>query len=357
MVSAIVLAGGYATRLRPLSLTKPKPLLPVLGKPLLDYILDSVERANPRNTFLSLRVMANKIVAHVTKEGRNVIPVIEKERLGDAGPLKVIYENYKLDENTLVLNGDVYFETDLKAVVDFHESKGCDATIVGTEVEDPRRFGVLVTEGDRVVELLEKPKFPPTNLINSGIYVFKSELFKEIRGQSIARNFVTDLLKNGRAVCVYKYKGIWADIGKPEDYLNLNFKLLIEKYPRGYASPNAKVSERANLTPPYYVSEDVEVREEVEVYNSILGKGVYLGEGSRVQDSLLMDNVRVDKYSFVNFSIIGESSKIGKRVRIESSILGDEVEIYDNVLLNEGTIVLPFKEIGESVYDKNKIIL
>jgi mannose-1-phosphate guanylyltransferase len=357
MVSVIILAGGYATRLRPLSLTKPKTLLPILGRPLLDYILDEVERLEPKGVFLSLRVMANKIVSHVTMGRRNVVTVIEKERLGDAGPLKLIFENYKLNDVTLVLNGDVYFETDLREVVKFHESEGCDATVVGKEVEDPRRFGVLVTDGIYLKDIFEKPKIPPGNLVNTGIYVFNSALLKEVNGQSIARNFLPYLLKTNRRICVYRYNGIWADIGKPEDYLELNFRLLVEKHPKGFVSENSRVSERASLTPPYFIGERTEVREDSEVFNSVIGIGCYLGEGSRVQDSLLMNGVKVEKYSLINFSILGDNVTVGKRARLESSILGDEVEVYDNVLLNEGTIVLPNKEISESVYDRHKIIL
>ena len=357
MISAIVLAGGYATRLRPLSLTRPKPLLPVLAKPLIDYILDSVERAEISNVFVSLRVMANKIVSHLMKEKRNVIPVIEQERLGDAGPLKLIYNNYKLGDTTVVLNGDVYFETNIKDVVDFHQSKGCDATVVGTKVEDPRRFGVLLTEGYRLVEILEKPKSPPSNLINAGIYVFNSELFRLIEGKSIARDFLTSLLRSNKNVCVYEYDGIWADIGRPEDYRDLNLKLLASRFPRGYIAEGAKVSERAELRAPYFIPERTTVEGEAEVFYSVLGHENVVSSGARVAESVLLDKVNVGKFSTVNSSILGEGVSLGKRCWVESSILGDEVEVYDNVFLNEGTIVLPNKEISEPVFERHKVIL
>ncbi|MBB5253849.1 nucleotidyltransferase family protein [Sulfurisphaera ohwakuensis] len=357
MVSAIVLAGGYATRLRPLSLTKPKALLPILDKPLLDYILDSLEIAGINEVYLSLRVMADKILSHIEGENRKVIPVIEKERLGDAGPLKLISQRYNLSDDVLVIYGDIYNELDIKSLLRFHEKEGCDATIVGKPVEDPRRYGVLITEGERLVQIIEKPKNPVSNLINAGIYVFKKKVLEKIDGQSIAKNFLPKLLSDNTCIAVYKYDGLWMDIGVPSDYIRINLQLLSLKYPKGYINEEAKVSEKVNLIPPYYISSGVNISEDSFIFNSIIGKNTSIGNGVYIDQSILMEDVKVDSFSYIRDSILGDKDNLGKWVRLDSVILGDEVVIYDGVFVNRDTIILPYKEVNESVYDKGKIIL
>jgi len=362
MVSAIVLAGGYATRLRPLSLTKPKALLPILGMPLLDYILSSLE-STPQidKIYLSLRVMADKIVEHIRKDGedkRNVIPVIEPTRLGDAGALKyILTQQNDLSDDVLVVYGDIYNEVDYNKLLDFHQSKGCDATIVGTQVEDPKRYGVLLVDGDRLIQIIEKPKAPISNLINAGVYVFKKKLLEKIDGISISKDFLPRLLTNGTCITVYPYRGLWMDIGVPSDYMRINLELLALKYPKGYIDKDAKVSEKAILKPPFYIGEGSVIGEDTIIRNSIIGKSGNVGKGCYIEESILMDDIRVGDFTLIKGSIIGDKNTVGKWSRIEDSILGDEVTVYDTVLINKDTVILPYKEVTESVHDKGKIIL
>ncbi|BCS91580.1 NDP-sugar synthase [Metallosphaera javensis (ex Sakai et al. 2022)] len=357
MVSAIILAGGWATRLRPLSLTKPKPLFPVLGKPIIDYTLDALDRANIHDVYISLRVMADNIIKHVEKGGRKVTFVVEEEPLGDLGPLKYISEKYNLDDEVLVIYGDVYMEVNFNEILSLHRSTECGATVMSAEVEDPQRYGVLYTEGDRLIQIVEKPSNPLSKQINAGVYVFDKKLFSMINGKSIARHFLPKVLQQN-CVSVYNYQGVWADIGIPSDYLRLNFDLLRIKYPRGFVSDRAKVSERAELNPPYFIMDEVTVGDACVDSNAILGRGSSIGNGSYVGESLLMDKVRVGENSFLKNVIVGDNSKIGKWNHIrERTILGEEVVTGDGVLLNRGTIILPYKEVSEPVYREGKIIL
>ncbi|AOL16062.1 mannose-1-phosphate guanylyltransferase [Sulfolobus sp. A20] len=362
MVSAIILAGGYATRLRPLSLTKPKALFPLLNRPIIRYTLDSLIDSDVNDIYLSLRVMADKIINYLKNSNLldKVKIEVENEPLGDAGPLRVLSEKYNLDEDVIVIYGDVFSEVNIKSLLDFYYKKSCDAVIVGVEVDDPRRYGVLYTENDILVELIEKPRRPISNLINGGIYIFKKELFESIRvPSSISRNFLPNILKSNKCIAVYKYSGIWADIGVPDDYLKLNFKLLIEKYPKGYIGPSAKVSESSTLIPPYYIGQDNVIKEDAYLSShTILGDNVKIGRGCYISESILMNNVEVKDYTFVTGSIIADKSRIGKWNHVlEGSILGEEVITGDGILINKGTIILPNKEVNEPIYDRDKIIL
>ncbi|QGA54886.1 NTP transferase domain-containing protein [Sulfolobus sp. E5-1-F] len=361
MVSAIVLAGGYATRLRPLSLTKPKALFPILNKPILGYILENLTNSGIVDIYLSLRVMADKIIDYL--KGINMLDKVkievEDEPLGDAGPLRLISEKHNLDDDVLVIYGDIYSEIDMKSLLDFYYKKNCDAVIVGTEVQDPRRYGVLYTENDILVELIEKPKKPISNLINAGVYIFKKSLFKLVdTPSSISKDFLPKLLRT-KCIAVYKYHGIWADIGIPDDYLRLNFEVLVQKYPKGYINSSAKVSEKCTLIPPYYIGSKNVIEDDVYITsNTILGNDVEVGKGTYISESILMNKVKVKEYTYISGSIIADKSKIGRWNHIlDGSILGEEVITSDGVLINRRTIILPNKEVKEHVYDKGKIIL
>ncbi|QKQ99488.1 NDP-sugar synthase [Metallosphaera tengchongensis] len=357
MVSVIILAGGWATRLRPLSLTKPKPLFPVLGKPIIDYTLDSLERAGMEDIYISLRVMSDKIAKHVESQGRKVKLVVESEPLGDLGPLKYISEKYPLDEEVLVVYGDIYMETDFRELLAFHEVSDCQATVMATEVEMPQRYGVLYTNDNKLIQIVEKPSNPLSRQINAGVYVFDKRTFSLIGGKSIAKNFIPKVLQQG-CVSVYKYNGLWADIGIPSDYLKLNFDLLRRKHPKGFISSSAKVSEKAELIPPYFIADNSVVEESLIDSNTIIGTGSRIECCSYLGESLLMPNVVVGRNSFLKNVIVGDNSKIGRWNHIrESSILGEEVVTGDGVLLNRGTIILPYKEVSESVFKEKRIIL
>ncbi|MEM0113677.1 MAG: NDP-sugar synthase [Metallosphaera sp.] len=357
MVSAIILAGGWATRLRPLSLTKPKPLFPVLGRPILDYTLDSLDRAGIQDIYISLRVMADKIIKHVENQGRKVKFVIEDEPLGDLGPLKLISERNNLDDEVLVIYGDVYMEVDFNEILSVYRSMDCEATLLSAQVNNPQRYGVLYTEGDKLIQIVEKPSNPLSNSINAGVYVFNKKLFSMISGKSIARHFLPKLLQKG-CVSVYKYNGVWADIGIPSDYLRLNFELLRRRYPRGYISEKALIDERTNLTPPYFIMDNVKIRNSYVDSNTILHTGVTVLEGSYISESLVMNNAEIGQSSFLKNVIVGDNSKIGRWNHIrEGSILGEEVITGDGVLLNKETVVLPYKEISDPVYKERRIIL
>lgn len=358
MVSAVILAGGYATRLRPLSLTKPKALFPILGKPILEYILDGLDRAEIDNVYISLRVMADKILNYLSSRQKKVIPVVEKEPLGDAGALKFVSQKANLSDIILVVYGDIYTEVNFRDLISFHEKNGCKATIMATEVEDPRRYGVLLTDNDKLTEIIEKPKSPVSNLINAGVYVFNKDLLKLISGESISKNFIPKILEN-ECITVYKYSGVWADIGKPEDYIKINFELLSKKYPKGYIAENAKISESASLIPPYYISSNSIVKENSYIdSNSILGKNVIVNDRVYIGESLIMDYVSIGSSSYIKGAIIADKCRLGKWNYIaDGTILGEEVITHDGILLNRNSIILPNKEVTEPIYKEDKIIL
>ncbi|EZQ06973.1 mannose-1-phosphate guanylyltransferase [Candidatus Acidianus copahuensis] len=359
MVSAILLAGGYATRLRPLSLTKPKALFPVLGKPIIEYILEGLQRAQIEDIHFSLRVMYSKINDYIASKGIKAKIAVESEPLGDAGALKYVNSLNRLDDTILVVYGDIYSEVDFNDFLKFHDEHECPITIMGTKVEDPRRYGVLVTnDDDKLEEIIEKPKNPVSDIVNAGVYAFKKSVLDKIDGPSISKNVLPKAL-NSMCISVYKYDGIWADIGVPRDYMRLNIELLSKKFPKGFISTEAKVSEKAELTPPYYISEGSIVTENSYIdSNTVLGRRVRVDMGSYVGESIIMDDVEIGMSSYLSGVIVADKCKIGKWNRIsEGTILGEEVLTYDGIMCNRDTIILPNKEVTESIYKEGRIIL
>lgn len=359
MISAIVLAGGYATRLRPLSLTKPKALLPILGKPVLDYVIESLLKAEVNRIFLALRVMADKIIERYKYLNDKIEFVIEDEPLGDAGPLRYISERYDLTEDVIVIYGDIYSEIDFNDLIKFHMKNNSHVSIVATSVKDVRRYGVIYQKDGRLVRLVEKPESAESNLINAGIYIFKKELFKYAKfPSSISKDLLPTLLKENYDIRIYEYKGIWADIGLPSDYMQVNQILLDLKYPKGFIHPNAKVSESVTLEEPYYISDGVKIMSDSKIKRSIIGVNSRINRGVSITNSIIMDNVEVSNYSYINGAIIADKCRIGRWNHIlDGSILGEEVYTADGIIINENVMILPYKEIHSSITERGKIVL
>ncbi len=367
MVKVVVLAGGFATRLRPLTLTRPKPLLPILDKPLLDWIIDSLREAGLEDIILSLRYLSHLIKARYGSGidyGVSIKYVEEHRPLGDAGPIRLVGENIGLDETFLVVYGDIFSNIDYKKLLDFHKKKGGLATIVLTKVEDPSRYGVAVLdEESKITGFVEKPEpgKAPSNMINAGVYVFEPEVVKYIPEKApskLAKHVIPRLVAEGQ-VYGYVHEGLWSDIGVPADYYRANIEALKYLHPRGYVSGNARIDESVIVEHPSFISDNVVVKKGSKIGPyTILGMNTVLGENVRVRGSILFPHVMVENSAVIRSSIVGERCFIGKWARLEEwSIIGDEVVIDEEVLIARRVIILPFKEVNVSVYEEGRVIL
>ncbi len=366
---ALILAGGFATRLRPLSYTRPKPLLYILNKPILDYILESVILSDVDKIYLSIRYMANKIIEHVentwSKYRDKIEYLVEDRPLGDAGPLKFL-KNVALSENStiVVLNGDIFSNIELNEVLRFHKKKGGIATLVLTRVSgDLSRYGVATVDAEqRIVSFIEKPKdYKSEGLVNAGVYIFEPEIFDYIdfrtdRPMKLSIDVIPILLKHGD-VYGFIHEGYWFDIGTPEDYLRANFTAL-EYLCSNDNAECIKGDCEGTLREPCFIDENVHISKEAEIgpYAIIL-RGCKIGPSVRITNSVILEGVTVEKGSYITGSIIGEYTYIGKWVRIENgTVIGDYTYIADNVFIAKGTKIGPHREINESIYKENVII-
>ncbi len=364
-MKAVVLAGGFATRLRPLTLTRPKPLLPVLDRPLLDWIMEELVRSDCGDVIISVRYLADAIKRYLNRNNNYGVSVAFAEEvrpLGDAGPLRLINDLHGLDSTFLVVYGDIFSNVNFCDVLRFHKQHGGLATMVVTEVEDPSRYGVAVfDDSGRVLKFVEKPPKEKaiSNTVNAGVYVFEPEVLRYVpeHPSKLARDVLPKLVNEG-VLYAYKHEGIWLDIGLPSDYLKANFEALKHYYPNGYVGSSSKL-DNVEIVQPSYISSNVKIGDMCKIGPyTIIGSNSVIGPAVRIKNSLLFNNVIVDEGSSISNSLIGERSIIGKWVRVEPfSVIGDEVIIRDEVLIPKRTIILPYKEVDSSVEKEGEVLL
>ena len=228
-MKAVIMAGGKGTRLSPLTDHAPKPMMPIIDKPILRYIIELLKKHGITDISVTLGYMASKII-EAFGDGRdlgvNLHYVIEREPLGTAGGVKGAASGFA--EDFLVISGDAYTDFDLTELMDFHRSHGKLVTIAATKVKDPSAFGVmLLNDAGKVRSFIEKPKMPISDVVSTGIYVFKKEILKKIPAgfQDFARNVFPRIPGQIYAKIM---KGYWSDIGTLLSYYSTNYHVAKE---------------------------------------------------------------------------------------------------------------------------------
>ncbi|WP_069808235.1 sugar phosphate nucleotidyltransferase [Vulcanisaeta thermophila] len=361
----IILAGGLATRLRPLTYSRPKPLLPILNKEILDWIMESLVKIPINRIFISIRYMGDLIRSHVESvwgELRDrIIFVTENKPLGDAGPILLINDNYELTDTFLVVYGDIFSNVNIQDLLNTHVKRGGIATITLTRVDDVSRYGVAqLDDSGRIVNFVEKPRqYVGSNLINAGYYVFTKDVIKyipRVEGQvKLAVDVIPKVLRAGN-VYSYIHNGLWYDIGTPEDYMKANFIALSQMCSDGCVPSG--IGDSVKIQPPVYIAPGVDIMGEGEIGpNVIIHRNVKVSPGVKIVDSIIFDGTIVSMGTYISGAIIGSNSYIGKWVRIESgAVLGDGVYVKDFSFIARNTKIGPYREVTESIYREGEVI-
>ena len=313
-MKALLLAGGFGTRLRPLTLTRAKPLLPVLNRPHIAHVFDLLQRHGISDAVLLTSYLAetfDDLVEEARSRGMGVEVNQEREPLGTAGALKYA-EPFVGDETFLVFNGDVLTDADIAGLVGFHREREAEATILLTPVDDPSVYGVVPTDPEgRVTAFVEKPApgAAPTNLINAGVYVLEPSVLDMIpSGEpwSIERATFPGLVEHGRRLFARSTEAYWIDIGTPEKYLQVNLDALEGRIAlEGSATADARIAGDARVS------------------CSCLGPGVTVEPGAGVTESVLLPGVAVGEGAEVRRSILGEGVKVAPGAVVEGRTVGD----------------------------------
>ncbi|MDT5208192.1 MAG: mannose-phosphate guanylyltransferase [Mycobacterium sp.] len=338
-VDAVVLVGGMGTRLRPLTLSAPKPMLPTAGLPFLTHLLSRIADAGIEHVVLGTSYKAGVFESEFgdgSKLGLQIDYVVEDEPLGTGGGIANVSEKLRHD-TALVFNGDVLSGADLRALLDCHENNGADVTLHLVRVGDPRAFGCVPTDSDGVVTaFLEKTQDPPTDQINAGCYVFKREVIDRIpkgRALSVEREVFPGLLSEGLRVCGYVDSTYWRDMGTPDDFVRGSADLV-----RGIAPSPALgghrgeelVHDGASVAPGALL-----------IGGTVVGRGAEIGAGARLDGAVIFDGAQIGAGAQIERSIIGFGARIGPRALIRDGVIGDGADIGARCELLRGARVWP----------------
>ena len=348
-MKAILLAGGKGTRLRPLTIHTPKPVVPIFDRAFLHYQIDLLKQVPEIDeVILSLNYQPRRIeevFGDGAGTGVRLRYVVEPSPLGTGGAIR--YAAQGIDDTLVVFNGDVMTSVDVNAVVALHRERKAKATIVLTPVDNPTAYGLVETGKDgRVRRFLEKPKEDEItcDTINAGIYVLEPGTFDRIPkdvSYSIERAYFPSLIERNEMFVAYVDKGYWIDIGTPEKYVQVHKDMFEGKFAGGLfksadrtkpiVSPEARIDEGATISGPCFIDAGAHIKAGATVGGySVIGRGVVVEESADLQDTIVWPNSRIGPNAVVHGPIIGRNCHIGRDAVLKGrSLLGDKTQLTD----------------------------
>ncbi|TQJ04798.1 nucleotidyltransferase family protein [Amycolatopsis cihanbeyliensis] len=338
-VDAVVLVGGKGTRLRPLTLSAPKPMLPTAGVPFLSHLLSRIRAAGITHVVLGTSYRAEVFEEYFgdgAALGLEIEYVVEREPLDTGGAIRNVLGHLRA-EHAVIFNGDILSGADLPALVATHRDAGADVTLHLQRVADPGRFGSVPTDADgRVTAFLEKTPNPPTDQINAGCYVFRRSVVESIpagRRVSVERETFPMLLESGAHVHGFVDSSYWLDVGTPDTFVRGSADLV-----RGLAPTSAlpgPVGESLLL-------EGASVSAEAIVDGgATLGRDTVVGAGARVSGAVLFDGATVGAGADVRDSVLGAGASVGEGTVLRGVVLGDRASVGAGCELLDGARVWP----------------
>jgi len=338
-MQAVILAGGKGTRLRPLTIHTPKPIVPVVNRPFLLYQIDLLMPPAIKNVILCLSYQPRKIeelLSDGSDLGMRISYLVETSPLGTAGAFKNAKEH--IEDTTVVFNGDILTDVDLNKVIDQHRSTGTAATIVVTPMENPVGYGVVEAAADgRVTRFVEKPQLEEvhSNLINAGIYILEPSVLKHIpdgRSFSFEYDFFPALLDTEEPFYAYRHDGYWLDIGTPDGYLEGNLDVLngrLKSHVPERPSAGEKFDEAARIDERSQVDPSCVIKAQAQITNSIIGPNCFIEEKAQIDNSVIWSATRVSAEAEVRQCVIGKSCHIGHSAVLVGAVLGDKSVVTD----------------------------
>ncbi len=378
-LKAIILSAGEGSRMRPLTITKPKTMLPVVGKPIIQYNIEALKENGIEDILLIVRYKEEIVRDYFgdgSKFGVNITYKTQKDFLGTANAIS--YGEDFIDDSLMVLNGDIILEYDIvKEIIEKYNNQKPDTLMVLTEVEDPSAFGVVEVEGNNIKSIIEKPKKEdaPSNLINTGIYVFNNDIFDKIekteistRGEYEITDSVSMQIADGKKVIGHKTDKNWIDVGRPWELIEVNEVLIDElkteikgKVEDGvHIHGNLYLGEGSVIKAGVYIEGNVYIGENCNVGpnsyirgNTYFGDNVNVGNAVEIKNSIIMENTNVSHLSYVGDSVIGSNCNIAAgtnmaNLRFDNATIKTKIkdEIEDSGRRKLGVIIGDFVKTG-----------
>ncbi|MFA6805026.1 MAG: NDP-sugar synthase [Candidatus Methanomethylophilaceae archaeon] len=334
---AVIMVGGKGTRLRPLTETKPKPILPVLDKPCLRYLIESLVDAGITEVILACGYRSDQMTEAIgdgSDLGITIEYSYEDEPRGTGGAIKLIED--RLDDTFVAANGDVFADISVKGEIEKHRETNAALTIALTPVKNPCEFGIArLDESDRILEFKEKPKPEEvfSDLVNAGVYIVEKRLISEIPPDTFydfSKDLFPMMLQRGDRIQGYILGGVWRDVGRPADLLGANLAMATKRYD-GYlwGGKNIKGCE---IRKPFFMGKDCELVDS-NIVASVVLRGSAISS-SKISNSMIMADCKVDGAKIQN-SIIGEGCVIKEGASISNMVLGDGTIVEKDEVLTE----------------------
>jgi mannose-1-phosphate guanylyltransferase / phosphomannomutase len=374
-VKAVVMAGGEGTRLRPLTSNQPKPMVPIVGKPCMEHILELLKQHGFEEVVVTVAFMPQAIRSYFgagDSLGLAIEYSVEEQPLGTAGSVRLASD--ALDDTFLVISGDALCDIDLGSLVQTHKEKGAAVTIGLKSVDNPLEFGIVVTDEDgRIERFLEKPSWGQvfSDTINTGIYVLEPEVLKHVptdRPYDFSKELFPLLLEMGRPLYGCVLDGYWQDIGNLDQYRQANFDALdgdvqlsipgIRLRGNVWVGEGVEIDDVEEVEGPAFIGNYCRLSREASVGPyTVLSNSVTLRERARIARSVVDASTHVGRSSLVEGAIVGRSCDIRDHVRIqEGAAIGDEVTIGSEATVMPGVRIYPYKEVESGAHIHESLI-
>jgi mannose-1-phosphate guanylyltransferase/phosphomannomutase len=376
-MKAVVMAGGFGTRIQPLTSSVPKPMIPVMNKPMMEYIIDSLKNAGIVDIVILLYFKPEVIKGYFgdgSSKGVRIRYVQPDDDYGTAGAVKKAEEF--LNEKFIVVSGDLITDFNLQEIIGYHDVKGSKATITLTSVPDPLQFGVVITDKEgQIVRFLEKPGWGEvfSDTINTGIYVFEPEVLNSIPENAnfdFSKDLFPKLMAGGTKIYGYNAKGYWRDVGNPDSYrsslqdimqgdvvLPLNGTLTETDTYKLYVGNDVNIGEGATFEGLVVLDDGCVIGKNVVVKDTVAGKDCRIGDETIIESSILWDNVETGYACDIKNAVLCSSVKLGKKVQGESGfIIAQDTEVGNYVIFEKDVMVWPNKQIEESSIVSSNLI-
>lgn len=359
-VKAVILVGGEGTRLRPLTSNVPKPMVPVLNRPFLEHVIRYLQSHGVKDIILALCYLPDYIKEYFgdgREYGVRLNYVVESCPMGTAGAVKNVSEY--LNETFIVLNGDVFTDLNITAMLEFHRKMGAKASIALTPVDNPTIYGVVETgEGGRVKRFVEKPALNEvtSNMINAGTYVLEAEVLDNIPSATFSMfeyQLFPLLLQRGEPVYGYPSDAYWIDIGTPEKYRTLNNDLLngriaqsaffLKEKTQVSIAENCTIHKTARITGPVVIGERCHIGADVKITGpSVIGPDCVIKDHSVIDAAIVWSGTFINERAIIGNCVVGKSCRIDEQASVtDGVILGDNVIVVSNCTIDNGIRIMP----------------
>ncbi|MEA3419815.1 MAG: sugar phosphate nucleotidyltransferase [Campylobacterota bacterium] len=352
-MKAVVMAGGFGSRIQPLTNSRPKPMLPVVNRPMMENTMITLRDLGIKDFIVLLYFKPEVIQDYFgdgSQFGMNITYVIPDDDYGTAGAVKLAQELIG-DDNFIIISGDLVTDFDFKKIFEYHEKKESKLTITLTSVENPLEFGVVIANNEgRIEKFLEKPSWGEvfSDTINTGIYIIEPEILDYIpKGEDFdfAKDLFPLLMEEGVELIAGNAQGYWRDVGNPDSYREVHEDIMSGRVSFRMPGDMARYPDgELYSTEPYELDESIEIIGKV-----VLGKNVTIGKRTKLKNVVISDNVEVGEDGKISNSVIWENVMIGKGTKIDNGVICNNNIIGKNTKMTAGIILAEGCEIGELV--------